>query len=90
MARAARARRPLVIQPSAGLPESREGQVVYNETPDAMAARAPEVLDLGVSIVGGRGSMTPEHIRAIRRGVDAWREQGTENVTAPLRCTRRI
>jgi 5-methyltetrahydrofolate--homocysteine methyltransferase len=66
-------RLPLLIQPNAGLPESREGQVVYNQTPETMAARIPELLDLGVAIVGGCCGTTPEHIRAIRRAVDAWR-----------------
>ncbi len=66
-------RLPLIIQPNAGLPESRDGAVVYNETPEAMAARVPELLDLGVSIVGGCCGTTPEHIRAIRKAVEAWR-----------------
>ena len=58
---------PLLIQPNAGLPESREGRTVYNETPEMMAARVPELLDLGVAIVGGCCGTTPDHIRAIRR-----------------------
>jgi 5-methyltetrahydrofolate--homocysteine methyltransferase len=66
-------RLPLVIQPNAGLPQSRDGQVVYDETPDAMAALVPELLDLGVAVVGGCCGTTPDHIRAIRRAVDAWR-----------------
>jgi 5-methyltetrahydrofolate--homocysteine methyltransferase len=65
MARATRL--PLLIQPNAGLPESREGHVVYNETPETMAARVPELLALGVAIVGGCCGTTPDHIRAIRR-----------------------
>ncbi len=64
-------RLPLVIQPNAGLPRSIEGQIVYDQTPDAMAARVPELLDLGVAIVGGCCGTTPDHIRAIRRAVDA-------------------
>jgi 5-methyltetrahydrofolate--homocysteine methyltransferase len=66
-------RLPLLIQPNAGLPQSREGQVVYDETPETMAARVPELLDLGVVIVGGCCGTTPDHIRAIRRAVDGWR-----------------
>jgi 5-methyltetrahydrofolate--homocysteine methyltransferase len=66
-------RLPLLIQPNAGLPQSRDGQVVYDETPETMAARVPELLDLGVAIVGGCCGTTPDHIRAIRRAVDAWR-----------------
>jgi 5-methyltetrahydrofolate--homocysteine methyltransferase len=68
MARATRL--PLIIQPNAGLPRSLDGRLVYDETPDAMAARVPELLDLGVAIVGGCCGTTPDHIRAIRRAVD--------------------
>jgi 5-methyltetrahydrofolate--homocysteine methyltransferase len=71
MARATR--RPLLVQPNAGLPRILDGQVVYDETPEAMAARVPELLDLGVSIVGGCCGTTPAHVRAVRRAVDAWR-----------------
>ena len=60
-------RLPLLIQPNAGLPESRDGRTVYNETPETMAARVPELLELGVAIVGGCCGTTPAHVRAIRR-----------------------
>ena len=68
MARATRL--PLIIQPNAGLPRSFDGQLVYDETPDAMAARVPELLDLGVVIVGGCCGTTPDHIQASRRAVE--------------------
>ena len=71
MARATRL--PLLIQPNAGLPASREGRAVYDETPETMAARVPDLLDCGVAIVGGCCGTTPEHIGAIRRAVDAGR-----------------
>jgi 5-methyltetrahydrofolate--homocysteine methyltransferase len=60
-------RLPLLIQPNAGLPVNRDGQVVYDETPETFAARVPELLDLGVAIVGGCCGTTPDHTRAIRR-----------------------
>jgi 5-methyltetrahydrofolate--homocysteine methyltransferase len=67
--------RPVLVQPNAGLPEIRDGEVVYRETPEAMAARVGELLDLGVSIVGGCCGTTPGHTRAIRRAVGAWRDR---------------
>jgi 5-methyltetrahydrofolate--homocysteine methyltransferase len=70
-------RLPILVQPNAGLPESRAGRVFYNETPETLAARVPELLDLGVAIVGGCCGTTPDHTRAIRRAVDAWRTRGT-------------
>ena len=63
----------LAIQPNAGLPETRDGAVVYHETPESMASRVPELLELGVAVVGGCCGTTPLHTRAIRAVVDAWR-----------------
>jgi 5-methyltetrahydrofolate--homocysteine methyltransferase len=74
MARASRL--PLLIQPNAGLPQSRGGLLVYEDTPGAMAARVPELLEAGVAIVGGCCGTGPEHTRAIRRALDAWRRGG--------------
>jgi len=71
------ARVPVAVQPNAGLPEIRGDQVVYTETPESMAARVPELLDLGVALIGGCCGTTPDHIRAIREAVDAWRAAGS-------------
>ena len=62
---------PLVIQPNAGLPEIKGGKTVYGETPEFMAARAGELIALGVSVIGGCCGTTPEHIKALRETVDA-------------------
>ena len=67
------ARRPVFVQPNAGLPETRGGVVSYGETPEMLASRVPELLDLGVRLVGGCCGTTPEHTRAVRDAVDGWR-----------------
>jgi 5-methyltetrahydrofolate--homocysteine methyltransferase len=64
---------PIAVQPNAGLPVTRGGVLCYDETPESMAARVPELLGAGVAIVGGCCGTTPDHTRAIRRAVDAWR-----------------
>jgi 5-methyltetrahydrofolate--homocysteine methyltransferase len=61
---------PIIIQANAGLPEIVDGQPVYKETPEYMAERAKELLDVGVSIIGGCCGTTPEHIAAFREVVD--------------------
>ncbi len=61
---------PLIIQPNAGLPHTREGRVEYDETPDMLASRARELLDIGVSVIGGCCGTTPDHIRSLRRMID--------------------
>ena len=64
-------RLPLVIQANAGLPRSVGGQTVYDETPEFMANRASELIELGVSIIGGCCGTTPAHIAALRSMVNA-------------------
>jgi 5-methyltetrahydrofolate--homocysteine methyltransferase len=67
---------PIAIQPNAGLPVTRDGALVYEQTPQAMASRVTELLETGVRIVGGCCGTTPDHIRAVRRCVESWRARG--------------
>jgi 5-methyltetrahydrofolate--homocysteine methyltransferase len=62
---------PVIIQSNAGLPENRDGELVYPESPDYMAERVSRLIDLGVGIIGGCCGTTPDHIRAIRGAIDA-------------------
>jgi len=57
---------PLIIQGNAGLPTNGENGLVYPGTPEYMAEKTDELLDIGVQIIGGCCGTTPEHIRAIR------------------------
>jgi 5-methyltetrahydrofolate--homocysteine methyltransferase len=66
---------PLAFQPNAGLPETRDGKLVYHQTPESMASHVASLLELGVSIIGGCCGTTPDHIRSIRQAVDAWRHR---------------
>jgi 5-methyltetrahydrofolate--homocysteine methyltransferase len=66
-------RLPVAIQGNAGLPVATETGLVYPETPDFVAGKAIELLDLGVQIIGGCCGTGPEHIRAIRKVVDSRR-----------------
>lgn len=62
----ARTDAPMLIQSNAGLPTMKDGRVTYDETPEFMAEKALELLDLGVEVVGGCCGTTPEHTRALR------------------------
>jgi 5-methyltetrahydrofolate--homocysteine methyltransferase len=64
---------PIAIQGNAGLPLKADTGLVYPETPDFVAGKAAELLDIGVKIIGGCCGTSPEHIRAIRKVVDAHR-----------------
>ncbi len=62
---------PIAVRPNAGLPVFVDGALVHPETPETMAARVPELLEAGVALVGGCCGTTPEHVRALRRALDA-------------------
>jgi 5-methyltetrahydrofolate--homocysteine methyltransferase len=64
---------PVAIQSNAGLPVHRDGLLVWPESPDFVAAKVPELIGLGVQIIGGCCGTGPDHIRAIRSAVNAHR-----------------
>jgi methionine synthase I (cobalamin-dependent) len=57
---------PLVIQPNAGSPVTREGSVSYAQEPEAFAEEMARVASLGVELVGGCCGTDPRFIRALR------------------------
>ncbi len=60
---------PLIIQSNAGLPLIENGELVYPESPEFMAGKAKELVDAGVSIIGGCCGTGPAHIRAIKNAI---------------------
>ncbi len=62
-------RKPVWIKSNAGRPELVDGETVFRETPDEMAAQVPALLAAGANIIGGCCGTTPEHIRAIAAAV---------------------
>ncbi|MBN1943116.1 MAG: homocysteine S-methyltransferase family protein [Phycisphaerae bacterium] len=65
--------RPILIHANAGVPQLIGGKTVFRQTPEDFAASVDALLDAGATIVGGCCGTTPDHIRAIRRVVDARR-----------------
>ena len=63
--------KPIAIQSNAGPPVQQGERVVYPESPAYFGDRTAELIAAGASIIGGCCGTTPEHIRAIRRSVDA-------------------
>lgn len=53
---------PIIVQPNAGLPESVNGQTVYNFTPEEFTRDMEKIANLGVSYLGGCCGTTPQHI----------------------------
>ena len=63
--------RPILIQSNAGIPENNDGEIVYPESPTYFIDKTLELIDAGVSIIGGCCGTTQEHIQAIRKVVDS-------------------
>ena len=61
---------PLMIQANAGMPELKDGETHFPETPQEMAINTKELMLAGVNIIGGCCGTTPEHIKHIAQAVN--------------------
>lgn len=58
--------RPLILQPSAGLPRMVDGRLLYMASPEYLGEFARQAFQLGVRAVGGCAGTTPAHTRTMR------------------------
>ena len=56
---------PVFVKPNAGLPQSRNGETVYDVTPAEFARAVADMLAGGVRMAGGCCGTTPDYIRAL-------------------------
>ncbi|MEO8648079.1 MAG: methionine synthase [Acidobacteriota bacterium] len=57
---------PVSVLPNAGLPEVKDGQQHYDETPESFAAQVEHFTkDFGANIVGGCCGTTPDHLKQV-------------------------
>ncbi len=61
---------PLVVTPNAGLPTIRDGETVYDLSPEEFAEEMKSLLFDGVFFAGGCCGTTPAHIAALKAVVD--------------------
>ena len=59
----------LSAQPSAGIPTLLNGRSIYHTTPEYLATYAKELVESGVTLVGGCCGSTPAHIAAMARAI---------------------
>jgi 5-methyltetrahydrofolate--homocysteine methyltransferase len=57
--------KPLLIQPNAGQPVTRQGETYYEQTPSEFAADAGKIKDAGADMIGGCCGTTPEFIKEV-------------------------
>ncbi|MBN2189922.1 MAG: homocysteine S-methyltransferase family protein [Candidatus Aureabacteria bacterium] len=56
---------PVMAEPNAGLPQYKNGQTFYRQSPEEFASEAALIFKAGALIVGGCCGTTPEHIRKL-------------------------
>lgn len=61
---------PVMIQPNAGLPKMKDGQTYYDISAEAFAEAVAQLVDKGVSIIGGCCGTTPEFTMLLRALAD--------------------
>lgn len=61
---------PVLVHANAGMPHYHDGQTIFPESPDEMAALVPEIIAAGANIVGGCCGTTPAHICRVRETVN--------------------
>lgn len=62
----------VVAKGNCGIPQYVDGEIVYNGSPEAMAAYARIVRDAGARIVGGCCGSKPDHVRAIADALNGY------------------
>lgn len=62
---------PLVAKSNAGIPQYVDGHLHYSGTPEVMAEYAVKVRNFGAQIIGACCGSSPEHIKAMREGLDS-------------------
>jgi len=57
---------PIIAMPNAGMPELVNGATVFRQSPADMAARVPDLMRAGATVIGGCCGTGPAHIAAMR------------------------
>ena len=60
---------PILVHANAGLPEIKNGETIYPETPDDMSRLVPQIIRAGANIIGGCCGTTPAHIAVIKKSI---------------------
>lgn len=80
-------KKPLAIQPNAGLPKEVDGRKIYMSTPEYMAHFAKIFFQSGVQFVGGCCGTSPEHIKAMAAALRQAKAFGSaEKVVAQIKA----
>jgi 5-methyltetrahydrofolate--homocysteine methyltransferase len=60
---------PILVHANAGKPTFQDGETVFPETPEKMAAKVHDMIESGANIIGGCCGTTPAHIQRLVKAV---------------------
>ncbi len=61
---------PVIVMANAGIPEFKGEELIYNGSPEVMAAHTKRMMDLGVEIIGGCCGTSTQHLELMRQTID--------------------
>lgn len=61
---------PVWIKPNAGLPDFKDGRIIYNTTPEEFASYIPALIKAGANFIGGCCGTNPEFIKKIKEKIE--------------------
>ncbi len=61
---------PILVHANAGMPVYQDGETVFPEKPEEMAALVSKIIAAGANVIGGCCGTTPDHICKVRNVVD--------------------
>lgn len=70
----------IVAKGNCGIPEFKEGELMYTGTPEVMAEYARTAIDSGVRIIGGCCGTSFEHLKAMRDAIDSHEKRDKPNL----------
>lgn len=76
-------RKPLIVQPNAGMPRSVDGRMIYLCNPAYFGEYTKRFMQVGVRFIGGCCGTTPEHIRWVRNAVKALEPPQKKTIAVP-------
>lgn len=60
---------PILVHANAGKPFFKDGDTIFPETPEMMAAKVHDLIDCGANIIGGCCGTTPAHIKLLAKEI---------------------
>ncbi len=80
---------PVIVQPNAGLPELKNGNTVYDLTPEDFAKEIEDMATKGVAIFGGCCGTNPDFVKEVKKKLNKLKPLKLNNKKFTCACSAR-